>query len=298
MQRLVDAAASVTILGPDGRYVELDRKVDEAEGSGIMARWEFGLAVLAERGDRKQLPKGRLDEIAKAIGKSREEVVKRAAFAYLYPTPEKVRNAITNFHSWFGIVTEGLTITPRLTPAVTPALLPAGLFNVVLADPPWQYDFAETNNRAIENQYPTMDVVEIAGYQDSAGVAIQSVIAEDAVLFLWATSPKLREALVVMDGWGFEYVTQAVWVKASIGMGYWFRQQHETILVGRRGNVSPPGQEFRRSSVIEAPRGDHSAKPVEAYERIEEMFPDGHRLEVFGRTERPGWAVFGNQVAE
>ena len=57
------AAAAVEVLGPDGRYVELDRKVDEAEGSGIMARWEFGIMVLAERGDRKQLPKGRLDEI-------------------------------------------------------------------------------------------------------------------------------------------------------------------------------------------------------------------------------------------
>jgi len=296
----VEKAASTqpTILGPDGRYVELDRKVDEAEGSGIMARWEFGLLVLAERGDRKQLPAGRLDEIAAAIGKSRAEVVKRAAFAFLYPTPEQVRNAITNFGSWYGIVTEGLTVTPRLTPTITPAVLPAGVFDLILADPPWQYDFAETDNRAIENQYPTMDVVEIAAFRDSAGVPIQSVIAEDAVLFLWATSPKLREAMTVMDGWGFDYVTQAVWVKDRIGMGYWVRQQHETILIGRRGNVSPPGQELRRSSVIDARRGEHSAKPEAAYEFIETMFPDASRLEVFAREARPGWSVFGNQVAE
>lgn len=290
-------ATSVLVLGPLGHFVELDHKVDEAEGNGILARWEFGLAVLAERGDRKQLPKGRLDEIAAAIGKSREEVVKRAAFAYLYPTPEQVRNAITNFGSWYRIVTEGLTQTPRLTASTTPAVLPAGVFNVILADPPWQYDFAETDNRAIENQYPTLDVVEIASYRDSAGTPIQNVVADDAVLFLWSTSPKLREALIVMDGWGFEYVTQAVWVKDRIGMGYWVRQQHETILIGRRGNVSPPEQEVRRSSVIDARRADHSAKPEAAYALIESMFPDARRLEVFARLPREGWAVFGNQVA-
>ena len=109
MQRLVDAAASVTILGPDSQYVALDRKVDEAEDNGIMARWEFGLAVLAERGDHKQLPNGRLDEIAAAIGKSRQEVQFRAAFALRYPTPEKVSNAVRQFRSWHGIVGEGLT---------------------------------------------------------------------------------------------------------------------------------------------------------------------------------------------
>jgi N6-adenosine-specific RNA methylase IME4 len=290
------AAHALTILGPDGRYIELDRKVDEAEGNGIMARWEFGLLVLAERGDRKQLPNGRLDEIAAAIGKSRQEVVRRAAFAFLYPTPDQVAHAMSNFGSWYGIVNEGLTVTPRLTPSITPALLPAGVFNVILADPPWQYDFAETDNRAIENQYPTMDVVEIADYRDSEGVSIRTAIADDAVLFLWATSPKLREALLVMDGWGFEYVTQAVWVKDRIGMGYWVRQQHETILIGRRGTFSPPEQEARRSSVIDARRGEHSAKPEVAYEFIETMLPDATRLEVFARQARDGWTVFGNQL--
>lgn len=292
----VERAVKPTLLGPMGRYIELDRKVDEAEEGGIFARWEFGQEVLAERVG-KQLPRGRLDEIANAIGKSRQEVGFRAAFAALYPTRTEVSNAVRNFGSWHEIVNEGLTRTPRLTAPTQPAALPAGVFNVILADPPWQYDFAETDNRAIENQYPTMDVVEIADLRDSGGVSIHSVIAPDAVLFLWATSPKLREALVVMDGWGFDYVTQAVWVKDRIGMGYWFRQQHETILIGRRGNVSPPEQAVRRSSVIDARRGDHSAKPDAAYTLIEEMFPDASRLEVFAREARPGWAVFGNQLA-
>lgn len=290
------SARRVTALGPDARYIALDHRVDEAEGNGIMARWEFGIAVLEERGDRKQLPKGRLDEIAAVIGKSRTEVVCRAAFAYLYPTPGQVINAVDNFKSWHGIVNEGLTVTPRLAAPITPAILPSGTYNVILADPPWQYDFAETDNRKVENQYPTMDVVEIAALEDSNGLSIRDVIAPDAVLFLWATSPKLREALIVLDGWGFDYVTQAVWVKDRIGMGYWVRQQHETILIGRRGNVSPPEQEVRRSSVIDARRGQHSAKPSAAYELIESMFPSASRLEVFAREPRDGWETFGNQL--
>lgn len=299
MSKLSLSVAKATIepvvLGPLGRFVELDAAVDRAEGEGILARWEFGREVLARRVG-KQLPKGLLDEIASAIGKSRQEVGRRALLAIRYPTLEEVSHAVRKFGSWHEIVEEGLTATPRIASPTAPAILPAGTFNVILADPPWQYDFAETDNRAIENQYPTMDVVEIAGYQDSAGASIQSVIAPDAVLFLWATSPKLREALVVMDGWGFDYVTQAVWVKDQIGMGYWVRQQHETILIGRRGDVSPPEQEIRRSSVIDARRGEHSAKPEAAYEFIETMFPDAARLEVFAREARPGWAVFGNQV--
>lgn len=64
--------------------------------------------------------------------------------------------------------------------------------------------------------------------------------ADNAVLFLWATAPKLKEALEVMEAWGFEYRTNAVWDKEIIGMGYWFRGQHELLLVGVKGEFSPP----------------------------------------------------------
>lgn len=44
------------------------------------------------------------------------------------------------------------------------------------------------------------------------------------VLFLWATSPKLKEAFQVLAVWDFRYRTCAVWDKEKIGMGYYFRQ--------------------------------------------------------------------------
>lgn len=176
--------------------------------------------------------------------------------------------------------------------------LPPGQFNVLLADPPWQYDFAETDSRNLDvNQYPTLPVEQICDYRDDDGRSIAEAIAPDAVLFLWATSPKLTEALQVVEAWGFDYRTSAVWVKDRVGMGYYVREQHEWLLIARRADFPPPPNESdRRSSVIQAPRGAHSVKPDKAYEMVESMYPTGKWLECFARRDRPGWTAFGNQV--
>ena len=161
--------------------------------------------------------------------------------------------------------------------------------NLVLADPPWRYDFAETDSRQIENQYPSATVDEIISHKPDT--------EQDCVLLMWATVAKLREAFEVMDGWGFEYKTHAVWDKEKIGMGYWFRGQHELLLVGTKGQASPPDAENRVSSVFREPRGKHSAKPQCVYEWIEAAFPERTKLEMYCRAPREGWAVFGNESA-
>ena len=170
--------------------------------------------------------------------------------------------------------------------------LPTGeqKFSVIYADPPWRYDFSETTNREIENQYPTMDIEEIKA------VKVSEFCHTDAVLYLWATAPKLREGLAVMDAWGFEYKTHMVWVKDKIGMGYWARSQHELILIGTRGQFSPPPAEKRVSSIIEAPRMKHSQKPVQCAELLETLYPEMAKIELFCREPRKGWAAWGNEV--
>jgi N6-adenosine-specific RNA methylase IME4 len=170
--------------------------------------------------------------------------------------------------------------------------IPAGKYGVIYADPPWRYDFAASNNRAIENQYPTMTVEELAA------LPVSDAADENCVLYLWATNPKLREALAIIDAWGFTYKTNLVWVKDRVGMGYWARQRHELLLVATKGNPSVPHESLRPDSVIEAPRSQHSAKPAEAAEIIERCFPRVPKVELFCRTPRDGWAVFGNEVAE
>src|SRR3990167_7691716 len=146
-------------------------------------------------------------------------------------------------------------------------------YQVIYADPPWRYDFSKSNNREIENQYPTMMV------EDICKLAVPS--ARDSVLYLWATAPKLLEALAVMKAWGFTYKSQAVWDKEILGMGYWFRGQHELLLVGTRGKFSPPPQEYRVSSVIKSRRSKHSRKPEGVRKLIEMWFPEASKVELF-----------------
>ena len=161
-------------------------------------------------------------------------------------------------------------------------------YQIIYADPPWRYNFSKSDSREIENQYPTMDVAEIG--------ALRVPVAENGVLYLWATAPKLREALSVMAAWGFEYKTHMIWDKEIIGMGYWFRGQHELLLVGVKGHFSPPEQSLRISSVLRDRRGKHSKKPQAVADYIELWYPDMTKLEVFARARRLGWDAWGNEV--
>lgn len=163
-------------------------------------------------------------------------------------------------------------------------------FTVIYADPPWRYSFSRSASRRVENQYPTMSV------DDICALDVQSICSRDAVLFLWATAPKLLEALRVVDAWGFEYVTQAVWDKEIIGMGYYFRGQHEILLVGKRGNPGVPEPARRVSSVIRERRTKHSKKPDSIRSIITRMYPCARRLEIFARKQSAGWAVWGDEV--
>jgi N6-adenosine-specific RNA methylase IME4 len=169
--------------------------------------------------------------------------------------------------------------------------LPEKKYAVIYADPPWKYEHVKTENRAIENHYPTMDL------QDICNLDIGGLTTEDAVLFMWATSPKLAEAMQVIDAWGFKYKTSAVWVKDKIGMGYYFRGQHELLLVATKGDIPAPPENARVSSVIEAARGEHSSKPHVFYSIIEKMYGTLPKIELFCRTPQSGWDVWGNQSA-
>lgn len=168
-------------------------------------------------------------------------------------------------------------------------------YEIIYADPPWRYDFSKDSADKIEKHYPTMTVDEIK--------VLQVPSADNAVLYLWATAPKLLEALEVMKAWGFDYKTHAIWDKGSVGMGYWFRGQHELLLVGVKGKFSPPEAELRISSVIRQQKSIHSAKPDYVKEMIHEWFPCATKLEMFCRSNRVSlfqqdakWEIWGNAL--
>jgi N6-adenosine-specific RNA methylase IME4/ParB-like chromosome segregation protein Spo0J len=165
---------------------------------------------------------------------------------------------------------------------------PDGPFELIYADPPWQLGNPDSEH-APEQHYATqsMELIKV----------MRIPAAENAVLFRWAVNSMLPQALEVMEAWGFTYKTHLVWVKPSIKLGVYFRNQHELLLFGRKGNYPVPDPEDRVTSVIEAPAGRHSAKPARAYELIERSYPRASKLELYARGKsRPGWAAWGNEV--
>jgi len=163
-----------------------------------------------------------------------------------------------------------------------------GKYQVIYADPPWKYEYTVSNSRRIENQYPTMELEDIKKLQIPSD--------ENAVLFLWTTAPKLEESIEVLKAWGFNYRTCLVWDKEVIGMGYWFRNQHEILLVGTKGKISPPKPEMRISSVFRQKRGEHSDKPDWIRTLIMKWYPSLNKIELFSRDRIKGWDVWGNEV--
>lgn len=168
--------------------------------------------------------------------------------------------------------------------------LPDRRFGVILADPEWPFDVwsEETGqDRAAKNHYPTSTIAVITSRP------VASIAAEDCVLGLWATVPKLPVALDVMREWGFTYVTHIAWVKDRIGTGYWFRNNHEILLIGKRGAPPKPADGTQWRSAITAPRGAHSEKPDFQYEFFETFFPSWSKIELNARRARPGWRGWG-----
>lgn len=164
-------------------------------------------------------------------------------------------------------------------------------YPVIYADPPWRYENPPIGSasRAIENHYPTMTLEEICA------MPVAELASDDAMLYLWATAPKLAECFEVIKAWGFEYRTNMVWDKEKIGMGYHARNQHELLLICKRGSIPPPEAGTQPPSVYREPRGAHSAKPIFFYEMIERAYPTLPKIELFSRSPREGWAAWGNQ---
>ena len=149
--------------------------------------------------------------------------------------------------------------------------LPNKRYGVIVADPEWRFEpwSRETGmDRAADNHYPT-SILDVIKARD-----VPSIAADDCVLFLWATVPMLPQALEVMAAWGFAYKSSCTWVKDRAGTGYWFRNQHELLLLGTRGNVPAPAPGTQWPSAIVAPAGEHSAKPEAFLEMIEMLFSD------------------------
>lgn len=161
-------------------------------------------------------------------------------------------------------------------------------FGTIYADPPWSYDNQGTR-AATGNHYGAMTIEELCA------MPVAELAADKCHLHLWTTNAFLFECPRLFAAWGFEFKSSFVWVKPTIGIGNYWRNSHEIMLLAVRGGQTAISRAER--SWVECGRGMHSAKPEQARHSIERLSP-GPYLELFGRSPRQGWTVFGNQIVE
>jgi N6-adenosine-specific RNA methylase IME4 len=172
--------------------------------------------------------------------------------------------------------------------------LKLGCYRAILADPPWPFRTwsAKGSGRSAISHYDTMSFDELAA------LPVAELAASDCALFLWAYDPLLHRAFELMAAWDFTFKTRAfTWVKTTragqgfaFGCGYYTRANSEIVLLGTRGR--PKVLSHSVSELIVAPRREHSRKPDETRERIEQLVA-GPYLELFARDSRPGWDAWG-----
>lgn len=162
-----------------------------------------------------------------------------------------------------------------------------GLFQTIVIDPPWDWgDEGDINQfgRA-KPDYHTMPI------EDIEKLPVAKIADDNCHLYLWVTNRSLPKAFRLIEAWGFRYITCLTWVKPSIGMGNYFRGDTEQVLFAVKGS-----QPLKRKDVgthFEAPRGQgHSAKPDLFYDLVESC-SYGPYIDIFGRKDRQGWSVWG-----
>ena len=167
--------------------------------------------------------------------------------------------------------------------------LPETKFRVLYADPPWDYGNTMPEGTTEQrDHYPTMKLSAICE------LPVKEMVEENAVLFLWTTSPCLEESFAVISAWGFKYKSSFVWDKIKHNMGHYNSVRHEFLLVCVRGSCQPDVHKLF-DSVVSVERTTHSTKPEEFRTIIDTIYPNGKRLELFARRKAPGWKVYGNQ---
>jgi len=188
--------------------------------------------------------------------------------------------------------------------------LPEKKYDIIYADPPWDYNGKmqfDKSCKMSENtawqknifisaanfKYPTLktDVMK--------KIPIQIISKDDCLLFMWATSPHLAQAIELGQAWGFEYKTVAfIWDKMNHNPGQYTLSYCELCLVFKKGKIPQPRGSRNEKQLIRVNRNLHSQKPIEVLQAIERMFPTQEKIELFARHKPENWDVWGLDVRE
>ena len=175
--------------------------------------------------------------------------------------------------------------------------LPNGKFPILYMDPPWDYQGQKQHagqgnpdTGGAGSHYPTVTL------KDLKGLPVPDIAEENSLLFMWATSPHLDQAIDLGKSWGFAWATVGfVWDKVRVNPGFYTLSQVELCLVFKKGKIPSPRGSRNIRQLLQETRSRHSAKPDTIRDRIAEMFPTQRKIELFARKPSPGWAVWGNE---
>ena len=190
------------------------------------------------------------------------------------------------------------------------APLPAGPFQLIYADPAWNFK-TYNGEKSVPTQgadpYATLTTAQMRE------LPVADCAAKNSLLVMWTIGSHLDQAIDLGTAWGFSYTTDLfIWLKERrhldesdklilredslrVSMGYHTRKQAESCLLFKRGKGLPVLDHAVRQCIF-APPGAHSRKPDEAYDRLHRLYGDVERIELFARTTRPGWSVWGNET--
>ena len=165
------------------------------------------------------------------------------------------------------------------------------VYSTIVIDPPWDWGDEGDKDQLgrAKPDYATMSIEQLEQ------LPIGKLADTDCHLYLWITNRSLPKGFRLLEAWDFRYITAITWVKPHFGMGNYFRGQTEHVLFGVKGS-----QLLKRKdagTVFNADRGKagHSSKPESFLPFVESCSP-GPYLELFSRSERVGWSMWGENA--
>ena len=175
----------------------------------------------------------------------------------------------------------------------------SGPYDLAVADPPWPFYGDPNKMAAAGKHYNLMSLDEIAA------VPVPAILAKRAAVFLWATCPRLPDAIQTLDAWKLFYRGVAyVWIKTTkkgVPIGpqgippTFVKPVCELLLVGTTNKLGRPFPILtsKARQLVYAPRGKHSEKPAIFRDLIVELCGDRPRIELFARQSVEGWNTWG-----
>jgi len=271
-------------------YQSLVEDLKKLEYTGIvLTKWNIGKRIVVDelKFNKPEYGSKRIETLAKDLRDSPRNIWLSIQFY------KKCANGTQSVEgkSWHYIEH---TFLPKPRKKKKPIELPPGKYNIIYADPPWQYYEGGQKNQA--QHYDTYTVEELKQ------MPLDDIAADNCILFLWVTFPILDQVFDLIKWWGFNYSTVGfVWVKSkkdntgfAFGLGNWTRSNAELCLIATKGSIERKDASI--SQIIYSPKEGHSKKPAIVKKKIVQLVGELPRIELFGRERTPGWDIMGDQI--